>query len=478
MITFKKEKTSPKRELVSFQFNSLEKLSEEEENQLIIEHWARTLKIKLGWIKDFDKIIIKYVKDLSAANVFLLETFRSSKLLKKFIGHTFSVYGIDYSSFDGRQLLCSGSGDKTVRVWDIETNTQIQLFDGHSSSVFGVKFSPYHYHTNNRNVICSASFDGTIRFWDIKDNKQSKILHDYDRKIVHCIGFSSFNSGRYLCSGFDNFIDLWDIEKPKSLHVFRGHKRGVCSVDFSPLQNNDDNDNKSGIAGVIGGNGYTICSGSYDKTVRIWDIETTKQLLVLKGHEDTINCVKYVPNGSRNISNGINTVLSVLDDKSIRLWDIRSGQQIQIFNGHKNIVTCVEYSPFVINFNEISDHVSDVICSGSRDHTIRFWDFRSTKELHVIKRDYKDDGILCLTFLGFEEKEKKKKKKSYDYSRGISLCFGSNQGPIIHFEVVESKYAEIYIGGLSFQENYFDIFERAKNCFNSFEISISSTKYH
>ncbi|ETO08468.1 hypothetical protein RFI_28918, partial [Reticulomyxa filosa] len=302
MLTLEKEKTSPKRELVSFQFNSLEKLSEEEENQLIIEYWTRTLKIKLGWIKDFDIIIIKY-----AANVFLLETFRSSKLLKKCIGHTSSVHGIDYSTLDGRQLLCSGSSDNTVRVWDIETNTQIQLFDGHSSSVLSVKFSPYHYHTKNRNVICSSSYDYTVRFWDMKDNQQSKILHDYNRRGVHCVTFSPFHGGRYLCPAFNDFIDLWDIEKPKSLHVFRGHKHFVQCVDFSPLQMNDDNDNKSGIAGVIGGNGYTICSGSYDKTVRIWDIETTKQLLVLKGHEDTINCVKYVPNGSRNISNGINT---------------------------------------------------------------------------------------------------------------------------------------------------------------------------
>ncbi|ETO36064.1 protein kinase, partial [Reticulomyxa filosa] len=101
---------------------------------------------------------------------------------------------------------------------------------------------------------------------------------------VYGIEFSSFNCGRYLCSGsYDNTIRLWDVETSKSLHVFKGHKYGVLCVDISPLQSNNDNDKMNNI-GVIGGNGYTICSGSWDKTIRIWDIETTKQFNVFKGH--------------------------------------------------------------------------------------------------------------------------------------------------------------------------------------------------
>ncbi|ETN98146.1 hypothetical protein RFI_23059, partial [Reticulomyxa filosa] len=51
---------------------------------------------------------------------------------------------------------------------------------------------------------------------------------------------------------------------------------------------------------------------------------------------------------------------------------------------------------------------SNVICSGSKDNTIRFWDIRTNKnQLHVIKGDKKEDyGIYCLKLLQFKKKSK------------------------------------------------------------------------
>ncbi|ETO11763.1 WD-40 repeat protein, partial [Reticulomyxa filosa] len=95
----------------------------------------------------------------------MFDTFCSSaKLINTFTGHTRVVYSIDYSIFDDSQLICSGSSDKTVRVWDVVNNKQIQSFNEHSNYVYCVKFSSYHYHNNHQNVICSSSFDKTIRF--------------------------------------------------------------------------------------------------------------------------------------------------------------------------------------------------------------------------------------------------------------------------------------------------------------------------
>ncbi|ETN98994.1 WD-40 repeat protein, partial [Reticulomyxa filosa] len=132
------------------------------EIQKIIQQWVRTLKIKLGWIQDFDKLIIKYV-----TFVFL------------FYLHTGILNSIDYSTFDNNQFICSGSSDNTVRVWDIENNKQIESFYGHSSTVFCVKFSPYHYYNNCLNVICSSAYDKTIRFWDFKHDRQLKLFNNH-----------------------------------------------------------------------------------------------------------------------------------------------------------------------------------------------------------------------------------------------------------------------------------------------------------
>ncbi|ETO32790.1 hypothetical protein RFI_04326 [Reticulomyxa filosa] len=301
----------------------------------------------------------------------------SSKLLKTFNGHTGQVLSIAYSTFNDGQFLCSGSFDKTVRLWNIETIEQIQSFNGHLNTVYCVKFSPYHYHNHHRNVICSSSLDSTIRFWDIKDNQQSKIFNTYSNSVYY----------------------------------------------ISPLQSCDNNSNKSNGIGVIGGNGYTICSGSYDNTIRIWDIETTKQLIVFKEHENYVNSIKY---GSG--TGCANTILSGSKDKSVRLWDIRSGQQIQVFRGHQNAVMTVEHLPFAVNNSEVGNSL-DIVCSGSLDNTIRFWDIRSNKkELNVIHGNCKEyGGIHCLTFLPLKEKKNKNTRNdTFDFN----LCYGSCDGLI------------------------------------------------
>ncbi|ETO08366.1 WD-40 repeat protein, partial [Reticulomyxa filosa] len=408
--------------------------SEEEEVQTIIQYWIRVLNIKLGWIQDFDKLVAKYVslfyfcfylmKYLFTTNFIMLEMFLSSKLLKNFTGHTDCVRSIDYSEFDGGRFICSGAQDSTICVWDVETNQQIQSFNGHSDAISCLKFSPYHYHNRHQDVICSSSNDNTICFWDFTNNKQLQIFNGHTDWIGG-IKFSSFNGGRYLCSGSgDKTIRLWDVETSNSLHVFNEHENCICCVDTSPLQsdnNNNNNDNKSNNIGVIGGNGYTICSGSLDKTIRMWDIETTKQLIVFEGHESGVRSVKYGSNELRNI--GANTILSGSYDNSIRLWDVRSGKQIQVFNGHRSDVWDVEYSPFVIkSSDEVVGGNSNVICSGSTDNTIRFWDIRSNKELYIINVDDKNEGIYCLRFLQAKEKGKK--------TNSINLCYGSGKGNI------------------------------------------------
>ncbi|ETO15070.1 WD-40 repeat-containing protein [Reticulomyxa filosa] len=362
--------------------------SEEERISFIIGYWIRTLQITFGWINEFDKIVIRYYTT-SLFNIFCV----SSKLLNTLTGHTEELQSIDYKKFNDRQLICSGSCDKTVRVWDVDNNKQIQLFDKCPTSVNCVKFSSYHYNNNNNNVICISSNDRNIRFWDFEHNNQLKILYGHKYR-VNSIEFSSFNGGRYLCSGsLDNTVGIWDIETYKSLHFFKGHKNAIYCIDISPVHNNNNNNNNN--TGIIGGNGYTVCSGSSDKTIRIWDIETTKQLILFKGHDDCILNIKY---GSDKL---LNTILSGSMDRSVRLWDIRSGKQIQVFNGHTNFISAVEYSPFIIN--NICG-TSNVICSASIDNTIRFWDFRlDNRSLHIIKGcPVSDNGIKCIKFVGLK----------------------------------------------------------------------------
>ncbi|ETO22080.1 hypothetical protein RFI_15122 [Reticulomyxa filosa] len=390
-------------------------LLEGKEIKIITQHWIRILNINLGWINDFNKLIVNY-----ATTVFIIDTFRSSSnLIKTFIGHTNNVCSIDYSTFDGSQYLCSGSWDCTVRVWDVETAEQIRLFNGHSSQIICVKFSPYHGMDNRSLTICSSSDDKTIRFWDFKTAKEFQVLNEHTDSVCG-IEFSSFNNGRYLCSGsYDDTIRLWDVETFKTLHIFE-HGDTVRCVEFSPLQSNSKDKNNS--IGVIGGNGYTICSGTNNGVIHLWDVETTKQLILFDAHKSWIRSIKYSPYEA-------NVICSGSDDKTVRLWDIRSNKEINVFKEHTNDVKAAEFSPFVSNNNSHSDGKSitnaNIICSGSSDNTIRFWDIRANKQVHLIKgNDHEDNGICSLTFLALKNKAKD------NCACRVSLCYGSYKGPI------------------------------------------------
>ena len=75
-------------------------------------------------------------------------------------GHTSTVCSVAFSP-DGK-TLASGSGDDTIRLWDVATGRQIgNPLTGHTSSVYSVAFSP------DGKTLASGSDDGTIRLWDV-----------------------------------------------------------------------------------------------------------------------------------------------------------------------------------------------------------------------------------------------------------------------------------------------------------------------
>ncbi|ETO03289.1 hypothetical protein RFI_34121, partial [Reticulomyxa filosa] len=83
------------------------------------------------------------------------------------------------------------------------------------------------------------------------------------------------------------------------------------------------------------------------------------------------------------------------------------------FDRHTGLVNVVEYSPFVVDNIEIGCN-SNVICSGSDDNTIRFWDIRSNmSELYLFNGDKKEDnGIMCFKFVSLKKKRENNEQKS------------------------------------------------------------------
>lgn len=112
--------------------------------------------------------------------------------------------------------------------------------------------------------------------------------------------------------------------------LLEGHRSRVWGVAFSP-----DGTRIASASGEYPEANYT--TGLADNTVRVWDVDTGEQLVVLEGHTDTVLGVAYSPDGM-HIASGSN-------DGTIRVWDAGTGESLAVLSGHNNRVRSITYSP-------------------------------------------------------------------------------------------------------------------------------------
>jgi WD40 repeat protein len=83
--------------------------------------------------------------------------------------------------------------------------------------------------------------------------------------------------------------------------------------------------------------GRHVVSGSYDKTVRLWDAATGAALQTLEGHADNVFSVAFSPDNKQIVSSS--------SDKTVRLWDAATGAALQMLEGYTDEVRYMAFSP-------------------------------------------------------------------------------------------------------------------------------------
>ena len=305
----------------------------------------------------------------------------TNRELRRFEGHGDLIRTVVFSP-DGRYLL-SGSGgeyragqwlpgsDYTLRLWDVQTGKEVRKFVGHTGWVTGVAFSP-----DGRRAV-SGSWDRTVRLWDVKTGKE---LHKFEGHTDEVNGVAFSPDGKRALSGsLDHTMRLWDVETGKEVRKFEGHSEWVHAVAFSP-------DGKRALSGGGGLNQNGQWVHGTDQTVRLWDVETGRELKRLEGNTNWVDAVAFLPDGRRALSASL--------DRTLRLWDLDTGKELRRFLGHAAGVIAVAVSPD-----------GRFALSGAEDQTARLWDLESGKELqrfeghtgNVLSVAFSPDGRLAAT---------------------------------------------------------------------------------
>jgi len=203
-------------------------------------------------------------------------------------------------------------------------------------------------------TIISSSRDKTVMVWQIENTTGS--FEGYAKKALtghsQCVQDVVVSSdGRYALSGsWDRTLRLWDLSSGKTVRSFTGHTSDVNSVAFSA-------DNRQ------------IVSGSRDRTIRLWNtLAECKFVITEDQHTDWVSCVRFSPSTKQPL------IVSCGWDKLIKVWDLNTCKLKTNLAGHKSVLYTVTISPD-----------GSLCASGGKDGVAMLWDVNEGKPLDLLE---------------------------------------------------------------------------------------------
>jgi len=288
----------------------------------------------------------KVVASGSSDRTIKLWALQTGELVTTLVGHSDSVNCLAISP-DGK-LLASGSSDRTIKLWSLSTHQVIAALTNHTAAVNALAFSP------DGKWLASGSDDHSLRLWDMVNGRGSVAFTNFEDR-VRTLSFSG--DGRELAVTDDYWVIIYDVVRQHEIARFFDQAGWIRGIAFSP-------------------DGATLAQAQM-RGVVLWDIAHRKIIKRLKGHSDGVNCVTFSPDGTRLATGS--------EDTTVRLWDLTSNQTITTFKGHRDMVNSVVFSPD-----------GQTLISGSSDQILKAWDLSALRERDVLRGH--TEGVYRIAF--------------------------------------------------------------------------------
>ena len=246
-------------------------------------------------------------------------------------------------SDDGKMLVSLDLSRDTINRFEFETGRKSELKINKQKGIGIAKSETY---ALSDDKLATGEKNGKIELWDTKTGEKLSSFHEQDTsKRVFSLVFSP--NGTSLAGGSeDNLVRIWDLTSNKEPILLRKHIGWVNVLAFSP-------------------DGEILASGSTDKTVVLWNAITGELLTTLKGHINGIAALTFSPDGALLVSGST--------DGTIKFWDTVSGKLVpKHITGHTEQVKTLSF---------IND--SNTLASVAFNGIISFWDLKTMQKTNT-----------------------------------------------------------------------------------------------
>lgn len=300
-------------------------------------------------------------------------------------GHTDGVMCLQFSEtlqHPSFPILITGSYDRTVRVWNIETGLEVRCLRGHTRAVRALQF--------DEAKLITGSMDRTIRVWNWRTGECIRTLEGHTEGVV-CLNFDS----NVLASGsVDTTVKIWNFRTGETF-TLRGHRDWVNSVRLWESEGPADVEMSYGSSGEPRiCQGTLLFSASDDGTIRLWDLARRTCVRQFMGHVGQVQSLKLLEVDER-CDEGVSR-------QEQRITDNNMAHVTQVGNATNPFEVCTvithdadnESMEDIQSLDRVTREVLSggsrkrakrpVLISGSLDNTIKVWDIDTAKATQTL----------------------------------------------------------------------------------------------